>query len=414
MDEEESRNLTVRNESIPKPVTAAAIAADVENVRSLLALSRDVQMPLSNAVMLSPELSRMLRGHAVMMAQNPTTPKHLQMSTDRHGNVVDTTGACLDVLFNALNWRLQANQVARATYALPSGGVGYMGRLVIAIMQASGALKPGTAVQFEHFGDWKKVQGRFKRETIKKEFPGRNGGTYTKEIEQVIPLWSPEDEQGLGVRAWVTLADGTDTRPIEVYLNECHPRNATTWPTQPRLQIQYVAAQRVASFVMPGAIMGVHFGDPEDYADAGSTEAEVGGRVVAAEVQSPTRRALANVGGSVPKRGASQESKPEAPAEPAAHTPATDEEQEPYDPETGEVAGEAGDEEDAVTVLIETREITTTVADALAQLAAAQKAQRYIASKKEIASANQELLIALEDDPEHGEAASAILKVLDE
>lgn len=168
------------------------------------------------------------------------TPAHL----------IGATEACFGVVQMAITWRLTPQLVAASTYQTPGGRIGYEGKLIQAILENSGYLAGG--VQFELFGDWSKVTGKFKEATSNK------GNKYPS------PDWKPADEEGLGVTVSAHVRGEVEPRTMTMLLTECYPRNSTLWAVRPSQQIKYTAARAFASTVMPGIFMGVPIGDSLD------------------------------------------------------------------------------------------------------------------------------------------------------
>lgn len=161
--------------------------------------------------------------------------------------------ACFAVVSRSLTWKLDPYAVAQATYQTPAGQVGYFGALCQAILENSGQLVGG--VKYRHFGEWSKVQRKFKIATSDK---GRKYPT---------PNWPDEDEEGLGVVVSAEIRNEAEPRELEFHLTQAYPRNSTLWATDPMTQIKYTAVRRFATSVAPSLFMGVPF-DREDWADS--------------------------------------------------------------------------------------------------------------------------------------------------
>ena len=172
--------------------------------------------------------------HYIAKAEG-VTPRHL----------VGKPEACFTVVSRALTWRLDPYAVAQATYMTPGGQIGYQGNLCQAALENSGRLTGG--IKFDHYGDWSKLQGKFRMET------GRQG------VKYAVPNWKAEDEIGLGVVVsghWKTEAE---PRTMRFDLVQAHPRNSTLWATDPMTQIQYTAVRRFATTVGSSIFMGIPF-----------------------------------------------------------------------------------------------------------------------------------------------------------
>lgn len=152
---------------------------------------------------------------------------------------------CYAVLTRALTWRLDPFAVAQATYTVPGGKIAYEGKLVSAILENSGRIEGG--LEFEHFGDWSKVEGKFKKEKSAK------GNDY------FVPAYTEADEQGLGVIVRAQIKGEKKPREISISLRSCHPRNSTLWALRPKQQIMYAAVRVFANVAAPSLFMGIPF-----------------------------------------------------------------------------------------------------------------------------------------------------------
>ena len=206
------------------------------------------------------------------------TPPHL----------VGKPEACFMVVELALTWRLSPSAVARSTYPIPGGKVGYEGKLCQAILENSGKLVG--PVKYQHYGavtirlpshaeitlksndpalaefirdkgaveirrkDWSAVMGKFKltRGNSGKEYPA--------------PTWTREDAIGLGVTVIAQVKGEVDVRRWDFDLEQAYPLNSTLWATDPRSQICYTAVRRFGNLAAPGLYMGVPF-DGDDFAE---------------------------------------------------------------------------------------------------------------------------------------------------
>jgi hypothetical protein len=152
---------------------------------------------------------------------------------------------CYAVLTRALTWRLDPFAVAQATYTVPGGKIAYEGKLVSAILENSGRIDGG--IEYEHFGDWSKVEGKFK---TAKSSAGK---------DYFVPAYSEADEQGLGVIVRAKIKGESKPREISVTLRSCHPRNSTLWALRPKQQIMYAAVRVFANVAAPSLFMGIPF-----------------------------------------------------------------------------------------------------------------------------------------------------------
>jgi hypothetical protein len=111
----------------------------------------------------------------VMANARGITPPHL----------IGKTHSCFAVVTNAITWRLNPFHVGQCTYETPGGKVGYEGKLVQAILENSGSIVGG--IEFEHYGPWEKIEGRFKEAVS-----GKGNKFFQAD-------WKQEDERGVGV-----------------------------------------------------------------------------------------------------------------------------------------------------------------------------------------------------------------------
>jgi len=157
--------------------------------------------------------------------------------------------ACFAVVCNSIVWKLNPYMVANSTFQLPGGRVGYEGKLVHAIMEASGRVDG--AIEAEHYGDWDRIRGKFE---IKESSKGNKFAS---------PAWRKEEEAGLGVQISAQIYGEKKPRVFKFDLVQAFPRNSTIWATDPQTQLGYTAMRRFASACAPGLMMGVPF-DRED------------------------------------------------------------------------------------------------------------------------------------------------------
>jgi hypothetical protein len=153
--------------------------------------------------------------------------------------------ACFAVLTRAITWKLDPLAVAQSTYQTPGGRIGYEGKLVQAILENSGKFEG--PIRFEHFGDWEKIRGKWKKAVSAKGNP--------------IPVaaWEEKDEDGLGVVVRGKVKGESEERAFTMYLRECYPRNSTLWPLRPEQQICYTAVRAFGNIAAAGVLMGVPF-----------------------------------------------------------------------------------------------------------------------------------------------------------
>ena len=157
------------------------------------------------------------------------TPPHL----------LDKPAACKVVIIAIGRLGPGAVSVAMSTYEV-EGRVGYEGKLVRAIAEHSGMFRG--AIRHEYYGDWSKLpRPSFKivEEEVERKSKFEQGGTYKKKITKAVPAWEywGAIEQGLGVTISATMAATGEEKSLDFDLVDAYPRNATTWPTRPKLQI---------------------------------------------------------------------------------------------------------------------------------------------------------------------------------
>ncbi len=221
-------------------------------IRDVITADELRSMPLGLRIEFVQELREQFEGMAHAMAKNELTRPHLK----------DKPDACFSIIKNALNWRMDPHQVAAKTYSPAAGQIGIEGVLASAIMLNSGRVR---LLTYEYSEGWERIQGKFKRVPAtwpdgnpkKKKNPttGKYDGDPVFTIE---PDWKIEDEAGLWVVAIAEMMDGRKVRTPEIYLSECHPRNALTWNTSPKRQIIHVAERLICNMTCGDILMGVH------------------------------------------------------------------------------------------------------------------------------------------------------------
>ncbi|BCL69847.1 hypothetical protein TUMSATVNIG1_18020 [Vibrio nigripulchritudo] len=190
-----------------------------------------------STMMFDPDLMGRLERFAELMATGKSTiPAHLRGSP----------GDCLAITIQSMQWRMNPHAVAQKTH-LVNGTLGYEAQLVNAVVTAMAPTKD--RINYEWFGDWHKVIGKFATR--------QNGSGKSYQA----PNWKPEDEQGLGVRAWATLKGEDEPRVLELLLTQAQVRNSTLWASDPKQQLAYLAVKRWARLHTPDVIMGVYTPD---------------------------------------------------------------------------------------------------------------------------------------------------------
>ncbi|RTZ23273.1 recombinase RecT [Vibrio penaeicida] len=181
-------------------------------------------------------MGRLERFAELMATGKSTIPAHLRGSP----------GDCLAITIQSMQWRMNPHAVAQKTHVV-NGTLGYEAQLVNAVVTAMAPTKD--RINYEWFGDWHKVIGKFATR--------QNGSGKSYQA----PNWKPEDEQGLGVRAWATLKGEDEPRVLELLLTQAQVRNSTLWASDPKQQLAYLAVKRWARLHTPDVIMGVYTPD---------------------------------------------------------------------------------------------------------------------------------------------------------
>lgn len=207
-----------------------------------------------NQIIFNPAVMQTALQIAEFMAGGKiSTPKHLR------GN----KGDCLAVTMQALRWGFDPTAVAAKTHNI-NDQLGYEGQLIIAAINTSGRLKAGETLDFEWFGPWERIVGRFKTIESKKKMD--DDGNPKKYI---VPAWDPKDEEGCGVRCSATLRGQSKPRVMELLMTQCRTRNSTLWTEDPKQQIGYLVGRRWGRLYTPEVILGVYTRDElEDRDDA--------------------------------------------------------------------------------------------------------------------------------------------------
>lgn len=180
------------------------------------------------------QMDRLIRFAEIMATSKATIPTELR-----------NPGDCLAITMQAMNWRMNPFSVAQKTHFI-SGKIGYEAQLVSAAITNSGAIKG--EFNFEWFGPWEKVIGKFE---IKKNDKG----------EYRVPGWKLADEEGIGIRVWATRRNEEEPKVLEVLLAQARVRNSTLWADDPKQQLAYLAQKKWARLYTPGVILGVYTPD---------------------------------------------------------------------------------------------------------------------------------------------------------
>lgn len=180
-------------------------------------------------------MDRLERIADIMASGKTTVPTHLRGSK----------GDCFAVAMQSMQWGMNPFSVAQKTH-LVNGTLGYEGQLVAAAINTSKVVTD--RFQFEWFGPWEKVIGKF---SIKK---GEKG-------EYRVPGWTFADEEGCGIRVSATLRGERTPRVLELLLAQARVRNSTQWADDPKQQLAYLAQKKWARLYAPDVILGVYTPD---------------------------------------------------------------------------------------------------------------------------------------------------------
>jgi hypothetical protein len=183
-------------------------------------------------------MDRMIKFAEIMASGKSTIPNELR-----------NVGDCLAITMQAMSWRMMPQAVAQKCFFL-NGRIGYEAQLVAAAINNSGATVGN--FQFEWFGPWERVVGKFE---IRK---GEKG-------EYRVPGWKLADEEGIGIRVWATLRGESQPRVLDLLLAQARTRNSTQWADDPKQQLAYLAQKKWARLYAPGVILGVY--TPDELAD---------------------------------------------------------------------------------------------------------------------------------------------------
>ena len=190
---------------------------------------------------------RLERVAEIMASGRANIPQHLRGSK----------GDCFAVVLQSMQWGMNPFAVAQKTHIV-NGTLGYEAQLVAAVINTSGVVRD--RFNFEWFGDWSKIVGRFK-EVESRSKQGDDG----KPKKYIVPAWQQADEQGLGVRVWATIKGETQPRTLELLMTQARTRNSTLWTEDPKQQLAYLAQKRWARLHAPDVILGVY--SPDEIAE---------------------------------------------------------------------------------------------------------------------------------------------------
>lgn len=198
----------------------------------------------------SPDYMQSIDTVASLMATGKVAvPQHLRGSK----------GDCFAIVLQSMQWQMNPFSVAQKTF-LVNGVLGYEAQLVAAVINNSGVVID--RFQFEWFGPWEKIVGKFKEVTsTKKQDEGGQPKKY------IVPAWNLADEAGLGVKVWATLRGEKTPRALELLMVQARTRNSTLWTEDPKQQLAYLAQKRWARLYASDVILGVY--TPDELATPG-------------------------------------------------------------------------------------------------------------------------------------------------
>lgn len=197
------------------------------------------------SLLMEPSSLQTLDSVAAMMASGKVTvPQHLRGSK----------GDCFAIVLQSMQWQMNPFLVAQKTF-LVNGVLGYEAQLVAAVINNSGVIVD--RFNFEWFGDWTKIIGKFKEITSTKKVDEATG----LPKKYIVPAWNLADEAGLGVKVWATLRGEKTPRVLELLMVQARTRNSTLWTEDPKQQLAYLAQKRWARLYAPDVILGVYTPD---------------------------------------------------------------------------------------------------------------------------------------------------------
>lgn len=218
--------------------------------RALAEVHAPMDMPVmaspgNTALMLNPDHLKNMMALAEIMARGvATVPRHLQKNP----------GDCLAVVMQATQWGMTPFVVAQKTH-LVNGTLGYEAQLVNAVVNTMAPTKD--RINYEWFGDWSKVLGKFEERESKTKKDEDTG----KPLKYRVPGWSIKDEDGLGIKVWATMKGENTPRVLELLLMQARTRNSPLWAEDPRQQIAYLAVKRWVRLHCPDVLLGVYTPD---------------------------------------------------------------------------------------------------------------------------------------------------------
>lgn len=201
-----------------------------------------VVMGNSTTAMIHDEatLNKMVAFANIMATSRITIPKHLQGSP----------GDCLAITMQAMQWGMNPFAVAQKTHTV-NGALGYEAQLVASVINTRAPIVG--RLNYEWFGDWSRIAGRFK------EVPAKN-----PDEKRIVRDWTLNDEKGLGVKVWATMRGESEPRVLELLLSQAAVRNSPLWGQDPKQQLAYLATKRWSRLHCPDVILGVYTEDETD------------------------------------------------------------------------------------------------------------------------------------------------------
>ncbi len=258
--------------TITKPETTALVTTETEAYPVA-----QMRSPGSTALILDPAHFHQMMAVAEIMAKGmATVPRHLQKNQ----------GDCLAVVMQATQWGMNPFAVAQKTHVV-SGTLGYEAQLVNAVVNTMAPTKD--RINYEWFGDWAKVMGKFEERESKKKVDEDTG----KPLKYRVPAWTIKDEDGLGIRVWATMKGEDKPRLLELLLVQCRVRNSPLWADDPRQQIAYLAVKRWTRLHCPDVLLGVYTPDELDTGPRDMGKADVVAPVVPPELLAASQAAAA-------------------------------------------------------------------------------------------------------------------------
>lgn len=208
----------------------------------------DIPAVSNQSLILDPVHLKNMMAVAEMMAVGMSTvPRHLQKNK----------GDCLAVVMQAAQWRMNPFAVAQKTHVV-SGTLGYEAQLVNAVVNTMAPTKD--RINYEWFGDWSKVMGKFEERESKKKVDEDTG----KPLKYRVPAWNIKDEEGLGIKVWATMKGEDVPRELVLLLVQARTRNSPLWADDPRQQLAYLAVKRWTRLHCPDVLLGVYTPDELD------------------------------------------------------------------------------------------------------------------------------------------------------